>query len=87
MLCRKTPTAFGFDGQTRQVVTGESAKALYFRNPSNALSGVKRLIGQSFDSPLVKTFQADHPYAKLVKDEDGYIQFEAAEGEVYKINK
>ena len=79
---RKTPTAFGFDAQTRQVLTGEGAKTLYFRTPSNALLGIKRLIGQRFDSPHIKTFQEDHPYAKLVKGEDDFVEFEAAEGEV-----
>jgi molecular chaperone DnaK len=66
---RTTPSMVAFANNGERLV-GETAKRQAVTNPSNTLYAIKRLIGRTFEDPLVKKDQDLVPY-KIVKAENG----------------
>jgi len=64
---RTTPSVVAFNKDGERLV-GLAAKRQAVTNPTNTLYAVKRLIGRSFQDPLVKQIQKLVPY-KLVKSD------------------
>lgn len=64
---RTTPSVVAFTNDGQRLV-GLAARRQAVTNPINTLTAVKRLIGRSFNDPLVKDIQKLVPY-KLVKSE------------------
>jgi molecular chaperone DnaK len=62
---RTTPSIVAFSKDNERLV-GQAAKRQAVTNPTNTLYAVKRLIGRTFNDPLVKEIQKVVPY-KLVK--------------------
>lgn len=72
---RTTPSVVAFTNDGQRLV-GLAARRQAVTNPLNTLYAVKRLIGRSFNDPLVKEIQKHVPY-KLVKadgSDDVWVQ-------------
>ena len=68
---RTTPSFVGFNESERLI--GTSAKNLLVSNPKNTVFNAKRLIGRSFDDPVVSTV-ASHMSYSVSGDENGKIK-------------
>ncbi len=66
---RTTPSMVAFTANG-EILVGEAAKRQAVTNPANTLYAIKRLIGRSFDDPMVKKDQDLVPY-KIVKADNG----------------
>lgn len=78
---RTTPSVVAFTKDGERLV-GLSAKRQAVTNPLNTLYAVKRLIGRSFNDPLVKDIQKLVPY-KLVKSDTNDDCWVEAQGAKY----
>ena len=67
---RVTPSMV-FYGDKGEVIVGEHAIARGILEPDRAISSVKRLIGRSFESRVVKEFMQNSPYV-IEPDDQGY---------------
>ena len=72
---RTTPSIVAFTDSGERLV-GEPAKRQAVTNPENTVFAVKRLIGRSFEDPMVKKDQDLVPY-KIVKNKNGDAWIEA----------
>lgn len=78
---RTTPSIVAFTKDGERLV-GLAAKRQAVTNPTNTLAAVKRLIGRSFNDPLVKEVQKIVPY-KLVKADGSDDCWVEAQGKKY----
>lgn len=78
---RTTPSIVAFTKDGERLV-GLAAKRQAVTNPTNTLAAVKRLIGRSFNDPLVKDVQKIVPY-KLVKADGSDDCWVEAQGKKY----
>ena len=78
---RTTPSIVAFTKDNQRLI-GQAAKRQAVTNPVNTLSAVKRLIGRSFNDPLVKDIQKIVPY-KLVKGDGSDDCWVEAQGQKY----
>lgn len=78
---RTTPSVVAFTNDAQRLV-GLAAKRQAVTNPVNTLSAVKRLIGRSFNDPLVKDIQKLVPY-KLIKSDNNDDCWVEARGAKY----
>eukprot|EP00595_Chromulina_sp_UTEXLB2642_P003039 CAMPEP_0196762228 /NCGR_PEP_ID=MMETSP1095-20130614/1629_1 /TAXON_ID=96789 ORGANISM="Chromulina nebulosa, Strain UTEXLB2642" /NCGR_SAMPLE_ID=MMETSP1095 /ASSEMBLY_ACC=CAM_ASM_000446 /LENGTH=639 /DNA_ID=CAMNT_0042112759 /DNA_START=149 /DNA_END=2069 /DNA_ORIENTATION=- len=78
---RTTPSIVAFTKEGERLV-GASAKRQAVINPTNTLYAVKRLIGRSFNDPLVKQIQKLVPY-KIVKSDTNDDAWVEAQGKKY----
>ena len=62
------PSVVFYDG--KEIVVGSTAKNQAARNPENTIFEVKRLIGRTFDDPVVQRDMKLLPY-KIVPDKNG----------------
>lgn len=71
---RTTPSVIGFvEGGERRV--GQIAKRQAVTNPENTVYGVKRLMGQRYDSPDAKAVRSHVPYAVVEADNgDAHVE-------------
>lgn len=72
---RITPSMVAFTGD-EEVLVGEPAKRQAVTNPQNTFYAIKRLIGRTFDDPIVRKDQDLVPY-KIVKGPSGDAWVEA----------
>lgn len=77
---RTTPSMVAF-ANNGEVLIGEAAKRQAVTNPKNTLYAIKRLIGRSFNDPMVKKDQDLVPY-EIVKADNGDAWVEV-EGKKY----
>ncbi len=66
---RTTPSIISFGGDDEKLV-GQPAKRQGVTNPENTFFAIKRLIGRSFEDPMVKK-DADMVPFKIIKSENG----------------
>ncbi len=66
---RTTPSIISFSGDEEKLV-GQPAKRQGVTNPENTFFAIKRLIGRSFEDPMVKK-DADMVPFKIIKSENG----------------
>ncbi len=66
---RTTPSIISF-GSDEEKLVGQPAKRQGVTNPENTFFAIKRLIGRSFDDPMVKK-DADMVPFKIIKSENG----------------
>jgi len=78
---RTTPSVIAFTNDGQRLV-GLAARRQAVTNPVNTLTAVKRLIGRSFNDPLVKDIQKLVPY-KLVKSDNNDDCWVEARGAKY----
>lgn len=78
---RTTPSVVAFT-QDGQRLVGLSARRQAVTNPANTFSAVKRLIGRSYNEPLVKEIQKLVPY-KLVKADNSDDCWVESQGKKY----
>jgi len=78
---RTTPSIVAFTKDGERLV-GLAAKRQAVTNPTNTLAAVKRLIGRSFNDPLVKEVQKIVPY-ELVKADGSDDCWVEAQGKKY----
>ena len=78
---RTTPSVVAFTKDGERLV-GMAARRQAVTNPTNTLYAVKRLIGRSFNDPLVKDIQKLVPY-KLVKADGSNDCWVEAQGKKY----
>ena len=57
---------------------GKEAKDQQLNNPKNTIYGAKRLLGRSWDDPLIQQHQKIVPYVLVNKDDKPHIQVEVA---------
>ncbi len=74
---RTTPSIIAFTGDGERLV-GHPAKRQAVTNPENTLFAIKRLIGRSFEDPMVEKDKKLVPY-KIVKADGGDAWVEAQE--------
>ncbi len=77
---RTTPSMVAFTEDGERLV-GQAAKRQAVTNPENTLFSIKRLIGRSFDDPVVQKMKEMVPY-KIVKADNGDAWVEV-KGEKY----
>jgi len=67
---RTTPSivAYTFKNNREEIIVGNSAKNQLVTNPKNTIYGVKRLIGQSFNSDVVRHHKKSVSYDIIDKD-------------------
>jgi molecular chaperone DnaK len=78
---RTTPSVVAFTNDGQRLI-GMAAKRQAVTNPINTMTGVKRLIGRSFDDPKVKDIQKLVPY-KVVKADGSDDAWVEAQGKKY----
>ena len=78
---RTTPSIIAFSKDGERLV-GMAARRQAVTNPTNTFYAVKRLIGRSFDDPLVKDIQKLVPY-KLVKADGSDDVWVESQGKKY----
>jgi len=78
---RTTPSIIAFSKDGERLV-GMAARRQAVTNPTNTFYAVKRLIGRSFDDPLVKEIQKLVPY-KLVKADTSDDVWVESQGKKY----
>ena len=66
---RTTPSIISFDGDNEKLV-GQPAKRQGVTNPENTFFAIKRLMGRSFDDPMVQKDSDMVPF-KIIKSENG----------------
>ena len=66
---RTTPSIISF-GSDEEKLVGQPAKRQGVTNPENTFFAIKRLIGRSFEDPMVKK-DADMVPFKIIKSENG----------------
>ncbi len=66
---RTTPSIISFDGDNEKLV-GQPAKRQGVTNPENTFFAIKRLMGRSFDDPMVQKDSEMVPF-KIIKSENG----------------
>jgi len=71
---RTTPSVVAYT-ESGEILVGETAKRQAVTNPKNTFSAIKRLIGRSFDDPMVAKNKQHVPYETIKNDNgDAWVQ-------------